>query len=160
MSGLCKSTSQGNCDIKEIQAAETVFVRDIENRVFQSMVLHCLKEIEGVCPIEGNLFDQLLGRSAEGIAGIHAEQSERNRSIHIKIEVNVVFGCGLPEKAEEIQTKVSETIARLTGLHVASVHVVFKNVISPQQLEKALQAHLKQLHTSSTNLKDEYADDL
>lgn len=157
MGEVCKNTSKGHCDTKEIQAAETVFVRDIENRVFQSMVLHCLKEIEGICPIEGNLFDQLLGRSAEGIAGIHAEQSERNRSIHIKIEVNVVFGCSLPEKAEQIQTEVAKTISRLTGLHVASVHVVFKNVVSQQQLEKA---HQRQIQTLSSNLQDEYADDL
>ena len=46
-------------------------------------------------------------------------------------EVNVEYGLPLPEKAEEIQTKISHEISRLTGLHVSTIHVVFKNLIIP-----------------------------
>jgi len=117
-------------DNKEIELPDTVFIRDIENRVFQSMCIQCLAKIEGVATLEANILDNLLGRdSADGAKGIVVEQEEKKHSIHIKVEVNVAYGMVLPEKAEEIQQKLSEEISRLSGLHVATVHVVFKNLI-------------------------------
>jgi len=41
-------------DTKEFEIPETVFIRDIENKVFQSIILQCLAEIEGISLIEGN----------------------------------------------------------------------------------------------------------
>lgn len=146
-------------DPKELEIPETIFIRDIENRVFQSIVLQCLAQIEGISLVEGNLFDNLLGRSAEGVKGIYAEQDDRNRSISIKVEVNIFYGISIPEKAEEIQTKIAENITALTGLHVASVHVVFKNAVSPEQLEKASQSNPRALSGMRSNLKDEYSDE-
>lgn len=116
-------------DTKEFELPETLFIRDIENRVFQSIILQCLSEIPGISLVEGNYIDHLLGRSAEGIKGIVAEQDEKNHSVKIRIEVNIHYGVVIPEKADEIQTKVVQEVTRLTGLHVASVHVVFRNVI-------------------------------
>ena len=34
-------------DTKEFELPETVFIRDIENKVFQSIVLQCLAQIDG-----------------------------------------------------------------------------------------------------------------
>jgi len=48
-------------DTKELKFADTVFVRDIETRVFQAIVIKCLAEIEGVALLEGTLLDNLLG---------------------------------------------------------------------------------------------------
>ena len=117
-------------DTKEFELPETVFVRDIENKVFQSIALQCLSQIEGICLTEGNFMDQLLGRNAEGIQGISAEQDEKSQSVKIKVEVNILYGLSIPKKAEELQLKIAEDITKLTGLHVASVHVIFKNVTS------------------------------
>ena len=115
---------------KELDIPDTVFVRDIENRVFQTIVLQCLAKIEGISLLEGNIIDSFLGRDrVEGIKGIYAEQDNKNRSVNVKVEVNVKYGIPIPEKANEIQTRVSEEITQFTGLHVACVHVVFKNVI-------------------------------
>ena len=76
-----ESTPQ-RVDPKELDLPETVYVRDIENRVFQGIVLQCLAKINGVSLLEGNLIDNILGRgSLEGIKGIHAEQDEKNHSI-------------------------------------------------------------------------------
>lgn len=117
-------------DTKEFEIPETIFSRDIENRVFQGIVLQCLSEIEGITLVEGNFIDNILGRGGlEGVKGITAEQDNRNHSITIRLEVNIFYGTIIPDKAEEIQTKVSEEITRLTGLHVSVVHVVFKNVV-------------------------------
>ncbi len=122
--------SLGNIDAKELELPETAFIRDIESKVFQSIVLQVLSRIEGVETLEGNLFDSLLGDSLDGIKGISVSQDQKSHSIAVRAEINVAYGVSIPEKAEEIQTKVIKEISRLTSLHVASIHVVFKNLIS------------------------------
>lgn len=120
-------------DTKEFEFPETHFIRDIENRVFQGIVLQCLSEIKGISLIEGNFIDSLLGLgNADNVKGILAEQDNKNHSVNIKVEVNITYGVPIPEKAEEIQSKVAEEIIKLTGLHVACVHVVFKNIVPPE----------------------------
>ncbi len=117
-------------DIKEFELPETVFSRDIEDRVFQAVALHCLGKIHGVALIEGNFIDAILGReNVERVKGIQIEQDNKTHSIKIKIAVNVCYGVSIPEKAEEIQKKVIEEVTRYTGLHVATIHLIFKNVI-------------------------------
>lgn len=144
-------------DTKEFEFPETVFIRDIDNRVFQGIVLQTLSSIDGIGLVEGNFIDSLLGRGgAESVKGIQADQDDANHTINIKVEVNVCFGVSIPEKAEEIQTKITEEITKLTGLHVASVHVVFKNVISrgsEGMAEIPSQAHL------AKHAEEDYSDE-
>ncbi len=116
-------------DTKEFELPETVFIRDIESRVFQSIAQECLSRIKDVSLIEGNLIDSFLGREHGGHAGIHVEQDEEAHSVRVKVEVDVAYGVSLPEKAEEIQTKISSDISRLTGLRVSTIHVIFKDLI-------------------------------
>ncbi|MBI3236480.1 MAG: Asp23/Gls24 family envelope stress response protein [Chlamydiales bacterium] len=124
-------------DTKELELPETTFIRDIETRVFQSIALQCLSQIEQIEPLEGNLLDSLLGRDRLDCAkGVHVEQDEKNHSVNIKVEINIAYGVCIPEKAEEIQTKLVEVISTLTGLHVGLVHVVFKNLIPAKALKE------------------------
>lgn len=117
-------------DSKEIKPPETVFVRDIENKVFQTIILQALSRIKGIALIEGNFIDNFLGRdSVEGVKGIYAEQDQHNHSVAVKVEINICYGLAIPQKAEEIQTLIAEEITKMTGLHVACVHAVFKNVV-------------------------------
>lgn len=117
-------------DTKELEFVDTVFIRDIETRVFQAIVIKCLAKVEGIALLEANLLNNLLGREGnERIKGIHVEQDQKNHSVSIKIEVNVAHGVSLPSKSEEIQTKILADISQLTGLHVSCVHVVFKALI-------------------------------
>ena len=120
-----------NMDAREIELPETVFIRDIETRVFQAIALQCLAKIEGIGLLEGNLFDSLLGRDLERVKGIHVEQDQKKHSVDVRVEINIQYGLSIPEKAEEIQTKLVEEISRWSGLHVAVVHVIFKNMIIP-----------------------------
>lgn len=121
-------------DTKEVDLPETVFVRDIETKVFQSIVVQSLLKIEGVALVEGNLIDNLFGREpAERITGVTVEQDPKTHSISVKIEVNVAYGVTIPQKAEEIQLKITEELSRLTGLHVSVVHVIFKSLIAVQE---------------------------
>ncbi len=128
-------------DTKEFELPDTVFIHDIESRIFQSIALECLARIEGIALLEGNLLDTLLGRDpTERVKGIHVNQDEKSRAVNIKVEVNVAYGIHIPVKAEEIQSKIVEEISRHTGLHVGCVHVVFKNLISSNaSIEELLQ---------------------
>ena len=65
-------------DTKELELPETVFIRDIETKVFQSIVLQSLSAIEGVQALEGNFFDSLLGDGLDGVKGIHVDQDQKN----------------------------------------------------------------------------------
>jgi len=126
-------------DTKEVELPDTIFVRDIETKVFQSIVVQCLLRMDGIALVEGNLIDSLFGReTADRITGISVEQDQKNHSISVKLEVNVAYGVSIPEKAEEIQTKVTEELSRLTGLHVSLVHVVFKNLFTKTALMEAV----------------------
>lgn len=120
-----------NMDAREIELPETVFIRDIETRVFQAIALQCLAKIEGIGLLEGNLFDSLLGRDLDRVKGIYVEQDQKKHSVDVRVEINIQYGLSIPEKSEEIQTKLVEEISRWSGLHVAVVHVIFKNMIIP-----------------------------
>jgi len=150
---------------KELELAETIYIRDIENKVFQGIVLQCLATIEGIVPVEGGFIDNIFGRGAlESAKGIVAEQDSKSQAVKIKVEVNIYYGYSIPEKAEEIQTKITECITNLCGLHVASVHVVFKNIVPadyPKKLIDPLHASLsKESHSLlSGKLEEEYSEE-
>ncbi|MDP1836655.1 MAG: Asp23/Gls24 family envelope stress response protein [Chlamydiales bacterium] len=140
MQELKKKHELPKVDTKEFELPETVFIRDIETRVFQAIVLQCLAKIKDISLTEGNFIDNILGRNrVEGVKGIYAEQDSKTHSVKIRVEVNVAYGVTLPEKADEIQEKVSEEVTKLTGLHVACVHVVFKNLIPHGHIETGAQ---------------------
>lgn len=118
-----------NMDAREIELPETAFVRDIETRVFQAIVLQCLSKIDGIGLVEGGFFGSLLGRDLERVKGIHVEQDQDKHSVHIRVEIRIRYGISIPEKAEEIQTKIAEEVSAWTGLHVSTVHVIFKDLL-------------------------------
>lgn len=122
-----------NMDTREIELPETVFIRDIDTRVFQAMALQCLAKIEGIGLLEGNLFDSLLGREVERVKGIYVTQDQKKHSVEVRVEINILYGVNIPEKATEVQEKLVEEISKWTGLHVSSVHVIFKDLIHPQE---------------------------
>ncbi len=161
MNSVSKSRIEGKkIDVKELDLPETVFIRDIEDSVFQSLVLQCLAKIEGITLVEGNFLDFILGRNAaEGVKGIYAEQDSKNQSLNIKVEVNIQYGTPIPAKAEEIQTKIANELTSLTGLHVASVHVVFKNVISVERMKKLAQQSSNAFSNAPSNYEEEYNDE-
>ncbi len=141
-------------DTKELDLPDTVFIRDIESRVFQAITIKCLSDIEGISLIEGTLFDNLLGREGlDRVKGIYVEQDSKNHSVNIKIELNIAYGISLPEKAEEIQTKLVKEIIQYTGLHVACVHVVFKNLIPQDSLKGKVE------EDEGDAIDDEFADE-
>lgn len=147
-------------DAKEFEFPETVFVRDIENRVFQGIVLQVLSQIEGISLIEGNFIDHLLGRDvSENVKGIQVEQDVKNHTINVKVEVNILYGASIPEKAEKIQSQVAKKITELTGLHVSCVHVIIKNVVTEQGEKTAAPANPPDYAPAKRHENDEYSDE-
>ncbi|MCZ6902560.1 MAG: Asp23/Gls24 family envelope stress response protein [Rickettsia endosymbiont of Ixodes persulcatus] len=138
---------------------ETLFVRDIENKVFQGIILQCLSKIEGIALVEGNFIDNILGRTGlESVKGIAIEQNNKNQSVNVKIEVNICYGYSIPEKADEIQTICAEEITKLTGLHVSSVHIVFTNVVLPDQMKSDSNLTIPAALLGS-NIEEEYNEE-
>lgn len=118
-------------DPKEVILPETLFIRDIDTKVFQSIIFECLKKIEGIAPVEGSLIETFLGgEKGEKLKGIHVDQDEKNHSVKVRVDVLVAYGISIPEKAEEIQNKIVQEVSHWTGLHVSSVHVMFKGLIT------------------------------
>lgn len=158
-----RPVSINRLDTKEFEIPETVFIRDIDTNLLQEIVLQCLTKIPGISVVEGNFIDSIFGRGGtEKGASIHAEQDSKNHSVSIKVELNISYGLSLPEKAEEIQSKIAEEITRLTGLHVSTVHVVFRGLVSTEQARKFaghLEALGKQSNAASEQYESEYNDD-
>lgn len=142
-------------DAKELNLPDTVYARDIDNSVFQAIAAKCIQTIKGIAFVEGTLLDSLLGREDGGrVKGITVEQDQKNHSVNIKIEVNIAYGISIPEKAEEIQTKITDEIVKLTGLHVGCVHVVFRNLI-PDPIEEKEEEDIPVLEE-----EEEYCEEL
>jgi uncharacterized alkaline shock family protein YloU len=120
----------------ETSSTDTIFIKDIDSRVFQAITIKCLSGIEGIALIEGNFIDHLLGREGLGAKGITVEQDPKNQSISIKVELNIAYGISIPEKAEEIQNKLIDQIVRFTGHTVSVVHVIFKSMITDHLSEE------------------------
>lgn len=129
-----KQKENTRLDTREFELPETIFVRDLDNRVFQSIALQSLSTIDGISLVEGNFLGNLL--HSEAIKGVSVEQDLNNHSVALRIELNIRYGVSIPQKADEIQNKISEEITKLTGLHVSQVHLVFKNVVPESKVKE------------------------
>lgn len=142
-------------DVKEIEFPETVFSRDIETRVIQVIILHCLAKIDGVSLVGGNLIDTLFGRDIERMKGIYVEQDTKNHLVKVKVEVNIEYGVSIPSKTEEIQNCIVSEISEYTGLHVASVHVIIKGLVQPHKEEQILLENMEHSEVENVSMVDE-----
>ncbi|MFA6118549.1 MAG: Asp23/Gls24 family envelope stress response protein [Parachlamydiales bacterium] len=142
-------------DVKELNLPETIFARDIESKVFQGIAAQCISKIEGVQLVSKGLIDSLLGRdSIENFSGIFVEQDLKQHAVSIKVEVNVKFGVSIPQKAEEIQSTIIKAISQFSGLHVNSIHVIFKSLIMEPKEKEAKPSLPKNLKDKC--FKEEY----
>ena len=126
-------------DTKEFEVPKTTFSHDIETRVIQVIILQCLNKIGGVALLEGNLIDTIFGREIERVKGIVVEQDSKSHTIKVKIEINVEYGIMIPTITKEVQERTVEEITKLTGLHVSTVHVVIKGLVS--KIEELREEH-------------------
>lgn len=124
-------TPLSNLSQKELEFPETTYSSDIEDKVFQGIVLNALSKIEGIHLIDGSFLQSLIGK-IDKVKGIHIEQDPPNHSVKLEMEINVQYGVSIPDKAEEIQNIVSQEVTKMTGVHVSEVHVIFRGLVSPE----------------------------
>lgn len=128
-----KTSDPQRFDAKELELPETLFVRDIDNRVFQHLVAQALARVPDVALIGGGFMHNILGRgNTESVSAIHAEQDSQAKSLKIRVDLNIAYGVPIPDKAEEIQNLLNQELTRLTGLHVASIHLVFRGLLTQE----------------------------
>ena len=144
-------------DPQEFELPETTLSRDIENQVFQGIILKILSQISGIGLLEGRFLDNLIGR-VDKVKGIFIEQDEASHSVRIKIEVSVQYGVNIPQKADEIHSAVVEEITKMTGVRVSEVHVVFKELMTEDtsESETPLPKIPVEMEHSLSGLEDEF----
>lgn len=143
---------------KEPELPDTTYSSDIENKVFQGIILNTLSTIEGVHLIDDSFLHSLIGK-VDKIKGIHVDQDPANHSVKLQVEINVQYGISIPEKAEEIQNNISREVTKMTGVHVSEIHVIFRELVTPEsQNEKATTSStLRELERSmQKELEDEF----
>ena len=52
-------------------------------------------------------------------------------SVSVEVSINLVYGVSLPEVAQKVQKAVADEIIRLTGLKVAKVNIVIREIEYP-----------------------------
>lgn len=125
------------------QKEDVVFVQDVDNKVFQGIVVKTLTKIEGVRLLEeGSLIDDLLGREGQSrLKGVYIEQDLKNHSVGIKIELELAYGLSLKRISKEIQSEIVKDIQDFTDFHISSVHLVFKHLYEdkPKNLDESVE---------------------
>ena len=91
------------------------------------------------------------------VKGITIDQDAKSHSVNITIEIAIQYGKNIPKLAEEIQTKVSEAITEMTGMRVASVHVVFRELIQEEKQSETTQRRPVEVEESfSSGIEHEF----
>ena len=143
-------------DTKEFELPETVYVRDIESQVFQTIVLECLSKVRGIRLAARGLIESLLGlESKELIKSITIDQNEKEHTVNVKVEISIAYGLSIPVKAEEIQSLITLELTKLTGLHVGEVHVIVKNIFFDEK-EKSIPLDKHDLKKIESEYNDEF----
>jgi len=125
-------TEKGQLDPREFELPETVYSLDIEDQVLHGIVIKTLSKIPRIGLLEGSFLDNLMGR-LDRVKGISTEQDPTSAAVKIHIAVKVHYGVNIPQKAEEIQSAIVEDITKLTGMRVAEVYVIFKDLITEEK---------------------------
>jgi uncharacterized alkaline shock family protein YloU len=154
MSEKRQQKESSHLDQREFDLPETTYSRDIENRVFQDIVLKTLSDIEGIGLIEGNFLNTLIGKP-DTVKGIVAEQDPKTHSVRLKIEVRIKYGLSIPHVADEIQTLVVQEITKMTGVRVSEIHVIFKELLPEETQQTAPLPTLAQQIAGAENVEIE-----
>ena len=119
-------------DPQEFELPETTYSHEIENKVFRGIILNILSQTPGVALLEGTFLETFMGQ-VDTVKGITIEQDAKSHSVNVTIEIGIEYGVNIPQKAEEIQSRVSQSITEMTGVRVAIVHVIFRELAREEQ---------------------------
>ena len=105
----------------------------IHESVITSIVRKVASETEGVSRISGNtLVDniaEIMGSKRIQDRAITVQMGKS--SVAVEVSVNLYFGYKLPEVAGALQSAIEEEIKKLTGLQVANVDIIIREIDEP-----------------------------
>ena len=106
----------------------------IHENVIASIVRKVACSVEGVSKISGSSFvdniAEMVGSKKMHDRSIVVEMGDS--SVSVEVSINLVYGVSLPEVAEKVQKAVADEIIRLTGLKVAKVNIVIREIEEPE----------------------------
>ena len=109
----------------------------ISTGVIATIARRAACSIRGVTRISGNtLVDNIAEFVGSRNVMDRAIQIEVNRStVSVTLSINICYGVSLPEIAADVQRAVSSQIQELTGLDVARVNVIIREMedIAPDE---------------------------
>ena len=105
----------------------------IHESVIISIVRKVASDTEGVSRISGNsLIDniaEIMGSKRIQDRSISFQMG--NSSVAVEVSVNLYFGYKLPEVARNLQLAIEEEIKKITGLQVANVDIIIREIDDP-----------------------------
>ena len=106
----------------------------IHGNVISSIVRKIACSVEGVSKISGSSFvdniAEMVGSKKMHDRSIVVEMGDS--SVSVEVSISLVYGVSLPEVAEKVQKAVADEIIRLTGLKVAKVNIVIREIEEPE----------------------------
>lgn|GEM_PF-5536529 len=105
---------------------KTNYVEDIDASVFQGIVLESIDRTHGIYLLEPTQPKELTDK----INGISVNVDQRKQEVYVHLELSILYGYSIPEKAAEVREKITNKIQSLTGYEVAYVRVKFKNILA------------------------------
>ena len=106
----------------------------IHENVIASIVRKVACSVEGVSKISGSSFvdniAEMVGSKKMHDRSIVVDMGDS--SVSVEVSINLVYGVSLPEVAEKVQKAVADEIIRLTGLKVAKVNIVIREIEEPE----------------------------
>ncbi len=117
-----------NTEKKSVGSAEMRNVRIATDVIARIGGIAAL-DVNGVVCMAGNLSRKAISKVGKNYLKNGVKVSLNGKNADIALSLVMGFGYNIPEVCREVQTKVSGTIANMTGLNVSNVDVNVAGIV-------------------------------
>lgn len=108
-----------------------------DDKVIEKIAGLATQEVDGVQPLSGGLIGDLADKikgSGDKTIGIDAEVGKKQ----VALDINVVcrYGIDVPKAFEQVVTKASDAVKKMTGLDVIEVNMNVENILNEEDFNK------------------------
>lgn len=105
----------------------------IHENVIATIVRRIACSVEGVSKISGSSFvdniAEMVGSKKMHDRSIVVEMGDS--SVSVEVSINLLYGVHLPKVAAAVQEAVAKEITKLTGLKVAKINIIVREIEDP-----------------------------
>ncbi len=105
----------------------------IHENVIATIVRRIACSVEGVSKISGSSFvdniAEMVGSKKMHDRSIIVDMGES--SVSVEVSINLLYGVQLPKVAAAVQEAVAKEITKLTGLKVARINIIVREIEDP-----------------------------